>query len=747
MAISRYDKVSDSQIIDTYVPPPFKEMQESLNRKQLDYDTQQQKLSESDKIINDVLPKVSQVFYDSKGRPVKNPYSDIIQETSNYLTQKKNEIFEKYKNDLTSPEAKREIQNYASTVASRYNELAPNALRTEETYKEARKRLDERKGEEGGYRLLDFDNSLYNLAEGRSSTLSPSNVTDEHKFEELDKNFLEGFKADVTDRVGTLIDKGSLLKKDWGKKVEELTEQEIENKYKSFYNTNHLDKVSKSADYEIEHIYRNFKSKDPSLTREEFNKMELGLSDGSKVTPDKYKKMMVEDDLSRRIEQAKRYAFKKQDNTQNSSFLPGIDYDESGNVKTAPLPQTYESSGTITNNAIDFSNITDEKKFLNTNSKFPIAGNKTTAKGNYVVNGDYLDKLQKDFESNTGKKPYTIFGGYTDEYIKFINNKGINIDNKKDIGSSFYYKDTDSINKELTKQKEVFKALQNVSNENSKKVLISNIPQFAGVYNLLALKGINNPTKEQLEETYNSIAPSSINGVEIALSTEEMDNTINLINSNLRHYKVYNKQGGFDEGTTINTIPVTYEGTTKTLGEWIGKGGTTFQKLVDSGAISISKEIDNPNSVGGETIKTADKDGNLIEYQTGGINNAQREFFKNNNAYHSNINDTKNYYTLTKKEQKGGTIGSSNKIVKSDPLILSYVDANIPEMASEISKGYYETKTKTKTTTDSRGVLNTIDVISIYDSTSGKFIGDIDKEDFMNFRRTQYNKGLIGQKK
>ncbi len=750
MSISRFDYSPETSLLDTYVPLPFKEMQEGLQAKQQEYETQKLTLDAADKQIKGVLPNVSEYYKDTKGQDVKNWKFDQVRQANDYLDQQKNEIFNKYKNDLTSSEARTEIANFARTAAGLYNEVAPDALNTEINYKESKKKLDEMKGEDQAHRKLEFDQNLYKYADKGTTRLDTSNVIDEHKFEDLDKNFLEGFKADVNDRVGTYINKGLLAKVDYGNKVKELTEKEIGQRYDSFYKTNHLPVVENNAEYDIEHIFRNQKSKNPELTKSEFNKSKsIKLADGKSYTPEEYKNLYIKDDKQRRLDQAKRYAFKEEDKSQSSSFLPGIDFGDDGKVKTLPTPQTYESSGTPTGNTIDFKSITDENSFVKSNAKFPVAGLKTTTvKGNYVVDGNYIDKLQKEFETTTGSKPTSFFGGYNDDFVKYLNNKGINIDNKKDIGSPFYYKDNNEVSKELTKQKQIYKGLEKLNTPEGKKLLTSEVPQFKGVYNLLALKGVKNPTKEQLIETYNQIAPSAVSGVEVALTTEEMDHTVNLINSNLRHYKVYNKQGGNDEGTTINTIPVTYDGTTKTLGEWIGSGGMTFQKLVDTGAISIAKEIDNPNSIGGETIKTTDKNGNLKEYQTGGINSKQRQFFNDNRTYHSNVNNTKDYYNISENEEKGGVIGSSKETVKSDPLIVAYFqNTGDTDIANRLSDGYYETKTKTKTTQDARGALTTIDVVSIYDSSSGKFIGDIPKNEYMEFRKAQYNKGLIGQKK
>ncbi len=745
--ISRLDYVANQgNPIDTYVPMPFKEMNEALQAKQQEYDSQQNLLNTADKSIKGVLPNVSETYKDTKGRDVINPHAQKLNYYNNILDQQKQEIFNKYKNDLTSSEAKSEIANFARSAASIYNEVVPDAINTEAAYKESKKRLDERKGAEGGYRLLDFDRSLYNLAEGKTNRLDTSNISDEHKFEDLDKNFLEGFKADVTDKVDTYIDRGLLAKVDYGKKVKELTEKEIANRYDSFYKTNHLPIVEKSADYDIEHEYQRQKSNNPDLSREQFNKSKsIKLQNADKAyTPEEYKKLLIEDDKQRRLDQAKRYAYTEEDKSQSSSFLPGIDFGEDKNASTA---QTYESSGTLSANNLDFTNINDEESFVKSNSRYPVSGTgQKTAKGNYVVGGSFIDKLQQDFKETTGSNPTSFFGGYSEDFVKFVNNKGINVDNRKDVGATFYYKDNQSVDKEIDKQKLLFKTLQNPSDESLNK-LTKEIPQFKGVVNLLKTQGISKPTKEQLIDTYNKIAPSAITGTEVALSTEELDHTVNLITGNLRHYKVYNKQGGTDEGTTVNTIPVTYDGKTKPLGEWISSG-VTLMDLAKKGAVTISKEIDNPNSIGGETIKTTDEDGKLIEFQTGGINSNQRSYFKNNNVYHSNVNNTKDYYNITKEEQEGGTIGSSKEVVKSDPLILNYLsNLGDTKTSQRLSDGYYESKTKTKTYTDNRGVVRTMDVISIYDSTSGDFIGDIPKDDYMEFRKQQYNKGLIGQKK
>lgn len=358
--INRFDYTANQgNLVDTYVPLPFLEMREGLQAKQQEYDTQKLTLDTADKQVKGILPNVSETFKDTKGNDVINPHYSKIKQYNDYLDQQRDEIFNKYKNDLTSSDAKNEISNFARTAANVYNEVAPDALNTETNYKESKKRLDEMKGEDQAHRKLEFDQNLYKLGDRQTKKLDTSNVIDEHKFEDLDKNFLEGFKADVTDRVGTYINKGLLSKVDYGNKVKELTEKEISNRYDSFYKTNHLPIVENNANYDIEHIYRKQKSRDPELTKEKFNKSKsITLANGKSYTPDEYKNLYIQDDKQRRLDQAKRYAFKEEDKSQSSSFLPGVKYGSDGEVIPTFDERSTQLGGENTGNQqIDFKEV------------------------------------------------------------------------------------------------------------------------------------------------------------------------------------------------------------------------------------------------------------------------------------------------------------------------------------------------------------------------------------------------------
>jgi hypothetical protein len=499
MAISRLENPANQSFIDTYIPPPFQEMKGAIQEKQQEYDTQQNLLNTADKQVKGILPQVSEFYKDTKGRDVANPHAQTLKKYNDLLDQRKQEIYNKYKNDLTSSEAKSEISNFARSAANIYNEVVPDALNTEAAYKESKKRLDERKGTDGGYRLLDFDRSLYNLAEGKTNRLDTSAVSDEHKFEDLDKNFLEGFKADVSDRVGTMINKNLLAKVDFGKKVEELTEKEIGQRYDSFYKTNHLPIVEKSADYDIEHIYQQYKSKDPNISRKQFNESKsIKLEDGKSYTPEEYKKLLVEDDKQRRLNQAKRYGYIKEDKSQSSSFLPGVSYDSEGAVVPSYDERSLQIGGEVTGDQpIDFSKVGgSDITLFNTNNRavadlYPQYKGKTDPRRYGVLGDPYSTTPIKALEMLEKMKSKSVYKGdlktQIDEDLKII--KPIADEqrakeelakkaNKGDIKAIHdYYVETNPVYQNITNaykskfnvnnlSREDIKAIQNRANQN-----------------------------------------------------------------------------------------------------------------------------------------------------------------------------------------------------------------------------------------------------------------------------------------
>ena len=162
MAISRYSKPAGLEIIDSYVPLPFKEIKAAINEKQNEWDLTENTLDQANKPLSNL--KIHQNWYDSSGNFLaKNKDFELVREKQDQIENIKNDIYTKYKGDWSNPEAQREVKNLAYNVAM-WSEK--EGKRLEEKSKNYEDRLKENQKQKLDYGKQDtyssFDDSIYN---------------------------------------------------------------------------------------------------------------------------------------------------------------------------------------------------------------------------------------------------------------------------------------------------------------------------------------------------------------------------------------------------------------------------------------------------------------------------------------------------------------------------------------------------------------------------------------------------------
>lgn len=194
MAVGSQDYVANQPIIDTYAPLPFKEMQESLNNKQLEYDTEEKKLSELPSYLK---ANIKPTYTDTQGKTYKNAnYDKYINEASAF----NNQINEASKT-LSATSDPHEVKKLTSDISNRIANWKLNEVKPAEdesaNYEANWKKLqeDKNKGKET-YRAYKHDLAVRSQ-EGRdlSKGYIPVGFNDQLDYSDINKNIAEASKS------------------------------------------------------------------------------------------------------------------------------------------------------------------------------------------------------------------------------------------------------------------------------------------------------------------------------------------------------------------------------------------------------------------------------------------------------------------------------------------------------------------------------------------------------------------------
>lgn len=762
MAISRYNRPADLNLIDTYVPLPFREIKQAITEKQDRYDQTEEIFNKAPGVLDSV--NVNEYWVDSYGKTVgKNLAFDVVKAKKDQVQKEQEDLAAKYKNDWSSPEAQREIKAWATNLGSWYENTGKPLQAKSNAYFKAKEEAGKKKNQMG-YQdtYFAFNNLINNEARKSAEGKVDFDWQDPTYNEYLDKS--EAVNK-ATNNLGAII-------KEWsgGRKtnLNDLTAEE----YKTFRKSNAsqiesaksglMSQLQQKHQQEAFELARQLapEGQSPEEYYNETVKIKVSSRDSKGNTITKEVPYKRGDLLKKQLDQEVSNLFDAKLNIEKKDLTDYSNLNEAQLGKLgigtdgSPLAnQYYESSSVPLQNELNFELVSDPNLYLA--KKLGVeAVNPTgllgikTPDGKEVTNkltGQRIQDLQKEYEAKTGKKSSGILN-YEDEFISWLDkSKGIKWANEvghknKNIGTAvFTYNDSD-YKKELKIAESLKNVLSNPKNPSYREEVIKYIPSFKGVYKLLESQGIKNPSKEQLVATYNQIAPAFSTGEEVTIDRDTQISTLTDILTNQRHIGVSNKLDlKRDTKIPINDLPVYYKGEEKKLGELLAEGIST-KELIDDGAIAVAKETLNPSSAGGTTIKLRNSDGNLVEYQTGGDNNQERSFFKNNNNYYPEINSANNFYSNSSGED---VIGESTEKITNDPLVRDYLLQKTGFDIVDSGRPFYST-VKMVTMEKEDGTYAPVTLVYTYDAYSGKQIGKpFQRDSFMKYRESRYNKGNI----
>lgn len=764
MAISRYDNIPKHNLIDTYVPLPFKEIKASIDQKQKVYDDTEETFEKTPSILDSL--NVHETWEDSYGNTIgRNIGFDVVEAKKKQIAKTQQSLFDKHGGDWSKPEAQKDIRAFANSVAG-WVENTGKPLQNKSTQYLKEKEEAAKKKNELGYQNIykNFNDKIYKeVQKGNEGTIDADWQSPTYS-EYLDK-------SEAVNKAATNI--GSIVK-EWsgGRKtnLNDLTAEE----YTKFRKSNAVQietaKNSLLSQLTQKHSEEAFElarqqAIQQGVSPEELYNKEVTYKDSEgkeKIgTWGEVQKQKLDKEVSNLFDA--KLNIEKKDLTDYKNLskdqLGLYGFGEDG--KKIQANQYYESSAVPLQNEINTETLSDPRIYLrNKLGAIPndnLGKEFTDIKGKTVTNilvPDKINQLQKEFKIRTGKNSINesniLNGGhrYTKEFVEFLKTKGINpvkqgtLNKEPSLdaaGAKFSYDDS-KFNKELVIAESLKNIFSDPSNKDYKNNIIKEVPAFKGVYEFLKVQGINSPNKQQLIDTYNRIAPAFSSGEEVVIDDDTRKSTLKHLIQNQRTLSVSNKldlKG--DSKIAINDIPIYYKGETKTVGELLAEG-VKFNDLYESGAISLGKEDINPSSIGGTTIKVKDEDGELLEYQTGGDNNVERKYFDDNKKYFPEINNSNEFYS----NAKGDIIGESKESkVDNDPLLDSFLEEKTGIKNFNNGRPYYAV-TKMVTYEDQNGVYSPKMVIDIYDSYNGQKISkSIPRDVFMNYRKSQWDKGVL----
>jgi len=228
MAISRYNRPADLNLIDTYVPLPFREIKQAITEKQDRYDQTEEIFNKAPGVLDSV--NVNEYWVDSYGRNVgKNLGFDIVEAKKAQALKEQQELANKYKNDWSSPEAQREIKAWATNLGSWYENTGKPLQAKSNAYFKAKEEAGKKKNQMG-YQdtYFAFNNLINNEARKSAEGKVDFDWQDPTYNEYLDKS--EAVNK-ATNNLGAII-------KEWsgGRKtnLNDLTAEE----YKTFRESN-----------------------------------------------------------------------------------------------------------------------------------------------------------------------------------------------------------------------------------------------------------------------------------------------------------------------------------------------------------------------------------------------------------------------------------------------------------------------------------------------------------------------------
>lgn len=194
MAVSRYDTPATQSILDTYVEPPFKEMQAALNEKQLEYDAEEDKLA---KLPSYLKANIKPTYSDTQGVSHKNAnYDKYINEATQF-----NDEINKTAQTLHTTSDPSEVRKLTSSLSNkianwRNTNIAP-AEAESANYEANWKKLqeDKNRGKEP-YRAYQHDLAVRSQSNrDLSKGYIPVNFTDQLDYSDINKNIAEAAKG------------------------------------------------------------------------------------------------------------------------------------------------------------------------------------------------------------------------------------------------------------------------------------------------------------------------------------------------------------------------------------------------------------------------------------------------------------------------------------------------------------------------------------------------------------------------
>lgn len=192
--VNSSDYVANQSIIDTYVPLPFKAMQEALNQKQLEYDTEEKKLADMPSYLK---ANIRSNYIDTQGNSFKNAnYDKYIKEAKAF----NNEINEAAKT-LSSTSNPHEVKKLTSEISNRIANWKINEVKPAEdesaNYDANFKKLqeDNHKGQET-YRAYKHDLTVRSqVNRDLSKGYIPVGFSDQLDYSDINKNIAEAAKG------------------------------------------------------------------------------------------------------------------------------------------------------------------------------------------------------------------------------------------------------------------------------------------------------------------------------------------------------------------------------------------------------------------------------------------------------------------------------------------------------------------------------------------------------------------------
>jgi hypothetical protein len=759
MAISRYNRPAELNLIDTYVPLPFKEIKATIDQKQNAYDITEETFEKTPSILDSI--KVHETWEDSYGNTVgKNIAFDLVEAKKAQVAKTQQALFDKHKGDWSTPEAQKDIRAFANSVAGWVENTGKPLQNKSNQYLKERDEAAKKKHDLGYQDIYNnFNSKIYQEVEKGNKGKIDADWQSPTYNEYLDK-------SEAVNKATTNL--GSIVK-EWsgGRKtnLNDLTAEE----YKTFRKSNAsqidsakqglLSQLNQKHQQESLELARQLAPSQGMSPEELYNK-EIRYKDSQgrevKTTWGQAQKQKLDQEVSSLFDA--KLNVERKDLTDYSNLnkaqlgLFGIGEDG----KKIQANQYYESSAIPLQNEINTEALSNPIMYVHNKlgveevNPTGLLGIKTSD-GKEITNkiaGTKIQEFEKEYQAKTGKQAYGILN-YEDGFIswlektkdiKWANEVGHKNKQRNAISPAIFSYSDSRYKEELKKADDLKKVLENPSNPKFKEEIFKSNPAFKGVYEFLKVQGINNPNKQQLLDTYNRIAPAFSSGEEVVIDDDTQKNTLKQLIMNQRTLSVNNKldlKG--DSKIPINSIPVYYKGETKTVGELLAEG-VKFNELYDSGAISLGKEAINPSSTGGSTIKVKDEDGNLLEYQTGGDNNIERKYFNDNKNYFPEVNKSNDFYSNAGDEILGES--PKDSYVHNDPLIQSYLNKINPNLLKD-NRPYYSV-VKTKVYEDENGVYSPQVFIDVIDGYSGKPIAEnIPRDQFMNFRKNSWDKGVL----